>query len=157
MASIPACAQKCYNGDQPSYGCNFYDTACYCKQSVATQLVSCAQGNCDQTDLQSFITWAQEACAGVGVTFDASAPSATAQNQAITSSITSSPTSIDASSKSTAPSSDNGSVSSSGLATSDKITIGIGVPGGVFAILGVWFAWKRYKRDKNKDRTKVIL
>ena len=80
-------------------------------------------------------------------------PSATAQNQAITSSITSSPTSIDASSKSTAPSSDNGSVSSSGLATSDKIAIGIGVPGGVFAILGVWFAWKRYERDKNKDRT----
>ena len=79
----------------PSHGCYFIDTACYCKQSVATQLVSCAQGNCNQTDLQFFIGWAQEACAGVGVSFDASVPSTTAQDQAIKSSIISSQASID--------------------------------------------------------------
>lgn len=119
---------------------------------MATQLVSCAQGNCDQADLQSFIGWAQEACAGVGVSFDASASSTTSQNQATTSPITSSQASIETSSKATVPSSDNGSVSSGGLNTSDKIAIGIGVPVGVATILGVWVTWKLYQRKRNKSR-----
>ncbi|MCJ1401529.1 hypothetical protein MMC11_004744 [Xylographa trunciseda] len=139
MALIPACAEKCYNGDQPSYGCNFIDTACYCKQSVATQLVRCVQGNCDQTDLQSFIGWAQEACAGVGVSFDASAPSIIA-------------TTASASSLATSTSSDNGIASSGGLNTSDKIAIGIGVPVGMATILGVWLTWMMLQQKKKRSK-----
>ena len=132
---------------------------------MATQLLLCAQGNCDQTDLQSFIEWAQEACAGVGVSFDASTSSiiatkastsslatSTAQNQAIMSLTTSSQASVDASSKATMTSSDNGSALSGGLATSDKIAIGIGVPVGVATILTLWLTWKMLLKKKKKGQ-----
>lgn len=78
--------------------------------------------------------------------------SITAQNQATLSLITSSQAPVDTSSKTTATSSDNGSASSGGLNTSDKISIGIGLPVGVATILGVWIAWKAYQRKKSKRK-----
>ena len=129
---------------------------------MATQLVSCAQGNCDQTDVQSFIGWAKDACAGVGVSFDASASGSsptTTQNQATVSPIVSSPASTDSSpsSQATLPSSDSGSASSGGLDTSDKIAIGIGVPVGLATILATWVGWLLYRRNIKKSRNKVVL
>ena len=114
---------------------------------MATQLLRCAQGNCNQTDLQAFIEWAQGACAGVGVTFDASASSIIATETSKLSLATST------ASKATVTSSDNRIASSGGLSTSDEIGIGIGVPAGLIGILGVWIAWKTYQLNKNKSKT----
>ena len=62
--------QSCYNLSGTTYGCNLIDTACFCKNSAATQLLACAQDNCP--DIQSFIDWAQGGCSLVGTTFEAS-------------------------------------------------------------------------------------
>ena len=66
--------------------------------------------------------------------------------------ITSSQALVDASSKATVTPNDNGSASSGGLATSDKIAIGIGVPVGVATILGVWITFKMYQQWKKKSK-----
>ena len=87
----------------------------------------------------------------VFVSFDASASSIIA-TKASASSITSSQASVDALSQATVTSSDNGGASSGGLSTSDKISIGIGLPGGVAGILCAWFGWKAYQHKKNKSK-----
>ncbi len=39
-------------------------------------------------------------------------------------------------------------VSSSGLSTSDKIAIGIGVPVGLATVVGTWITWKLYQKKR---------
>ncbi|KAK1754712.1 hypothetical protein QBC47DRAFT_384748 [Echria macrotheca] len=49
-----------------------------------------------------------------------------------------------------------GSGSSSGgggLTTDQKISIGVGVPSAVGAVVGMWFAWKRYRRGEGAKPT----
>ncbi|KAH0551091.1 hypothetical protein GP486_007561 [Trichoglossum hirsutum] len=40
--------------------------------------------------------------------------------------------------------------SNGGLSTSDKIAIGVGVPGGVFGFVSAYLAWREYSKRKRK-------
>ena len=80
--------------------------------------------------------------------------SLTTQIQAITTSSTSPQASSSPSSSTTVASGGNASAASGGLTTTDQITIGVGVPSGVVAILGVWLTWRILQRKKKKSKSK---
>lgn len=69
LANLPPCAASCATGGLSATGCNLLDVACICKSSAfIDSLVPCIKTNCNAADQQTTIQFAQNLCAGAGVT-----------------------------------------------------------------------------------------
>lgn len=170
FSSLSSCAQliakaviddstspECPAGSPPSCFCGNEGLSKGYSDQISTNILNnCLTSSRPQATLAASVFAAycnaEKGAAAASTTAVDQTTSTTAQNHAITSPITSSQALADPSSKVTMTSSDNGNAPSSGLDTSDKIAIGIGVPVGVATILGVWITWKLYqKKIKSKN------